>query len=164
MLRQCTCLCKSTCLSRRAMSISPLPISASTSCAIQSGLRTACAPASARLSSTYCIPPNHHRSVMYVCHITRSTLILVFPPQHWLQLYGESSGNELYHVRLGDSKIFRDCAGLSFTESVYRSFAKEVCLIGVRNPASSSLELNPGQNYIMVHTLTYLVSVIYLLP
>ena len=53
-------------------------------------------------------------------------------------------------MRLGDSKIFRECAGMTFTDAVLRSFNKNVCLIGVKNTSTNSIELNPGLSYKMV--------------
>ena len=53
-------------------------------------------------------------------------------------------------MRLGDSKIFRECAGVTFTDAVLRSFNKNVCLIGVKNTSTNSIELNPGLSYKMV--------------
>ena len=70
-----------------------------------------------------------------------------------MNLYGEASGNELYHIRLGDSKLFHECAGMSFSEAVFRSFPKNVCLIAVKSQSTSQLEINPGSSYIMVWLL-----------
>ncbi len=73
-----------------------------------------------------------------------------------MNLYGEASGNELYHIRLGDSKLFHECAGMSFSEAVFRSFPKNVCLIAVKSQSTSQLEINPGSSYIMVYTMIIL--------
>ena len=36
-------------------------------------------------------------------------------PEQWQRMYGRCSGNEVYHVRMGDSKFFREYEGKSFT-------------------------------------------------
>lgn len=45
----------------------------------------------------------------------------------WHQLYGRHSGNEIYHIRLGDSKFFAEYEGKSFT---YASFHVHRKLVG----------------------------------
>ncbi|KAH0615517.1 hypothetical protein JD844_004876, partial [Phrynosoma platyrhinos] len=51
-------------------------------------------------------------------------------PEQWQRMYGRCSGNEVYHIRMGDSKY-------------------GVCLMGVRREENKSILLNPGPRHIM---------------
>lgn len=39
-------------------------------------------------------------------------------------MYGRCSGNEVYHVRMGDSKFFREYEGKSFTYAAFHAHKK----------------------------------------
>nr|XP_013189043.1 unnamed protein product [Amyelois transitella] len=75
--------------------------------------------------------------------------------EEWHRLYGKCSGNEIYHIVLGDSRFFGEYAGKSFTYASFHSHRKYgVALVGVR-PAElpefyeDTILLNPGPRHIM---------------
>ncbi|CAH1122868.1 unnamed protein product [Ceutorhynchus assimilis] len=75
--------------------------------------------------------------------------------EEWHRLYGRCSGNEIYHIILGDSRFFGEYEGKSFTYASFHSHRKYgVALIGVR-PAElpefyeDTILLNPGPRHIM---------------
>ncbi|XP_061658272.1 potassium channel subfamily T member 1 isoform X2 [Syngnathoides biaculeatus] len=71
-------------------------------------------------------------------------------PERWQRVYGCCSGNEVYHIRLGDSKFLGAYAGKSFTYASFHAHKKYgVCLIGVRKEDSKSILLNPGPRHIL---------------
>lgn len=41
-------------------------------------------------------------------------------------MYGRCSGNEVYHIRMGDSKFFREYEGKSFTYAAFHAHKKYV--------------------------------------
>ena len=45
-------------------------------------------------------------------------------PEQWQRMYGRCSGNEVYHVRMGDSKFFREYEGKSFTYAAFHAHKK----------------------------------------
>lgn len=45
-------------------------------------------------------------------------------PEQWQRMYGRCSGNEVYHVRMGDSKFFREYQGKSFTYAAFHAHKK----------------------------------------
>ncbi|KMY92762.1 uncharacterized protein Dsimw501_GD25995, isoform E [Drosophila simulans] len=54
-------------------------------------------------------------------------------PEEWHRLYGKCSGNEIYHIVLGDSRFFGEYEGKSFTYASFHSHRKYgVALVGVR--------------------------------
>ncbi|XP_032164006.1 potassium channel subfamily T member 1 isoform X3 [Mustela erminea] len=68
-------------------------------------------------------------------------------PEQWQRMYGRCSGNEVYHVRMGDSKFFREYEGKSFTYAAFHAHKKYgVCLIGLKREDKSIL-LNPGPRH-----------------
>ncbi|XP_020818232.1 potassium channel subfamily T member 2 isoform X3 [Drosophila serrata] len=76
-------------------------------------------------------------------------------PEEWHRLYGKCSGNEIYHIVLGDSRFFGEYEGKSFTYASFHSHRKYgVALVGVR-PAElpefyeDTILLNPGPRHIM---------------
>ncbi|XP_039148587.1 potassium channel subfamily T member 2 isoform X13 [Drosophila simulans] len=76
-------------------------------------------------------------------------------PEEWHRLYGKCSGNEIYHIVLGDSRFFGEYEGKSFTYASFHSHRKYgVALVGVR-PAElpefyeETILLNPGPRHIM---------------
>ncbi|KAL8174401.1 UNVERIFIED_CONTAM: potassium channel, subfamily T, member 1 [Gekko kuhli] len=71
-------------------------------------------------------------------------------PEQWQRMYGRCSGNEVYHIRMGDSKFFMEYDGKSFTYASFHAHKKYgVCLIGVRREENKSILLNPGPRHIM---------------
>jgi potassium channel subfamily T protein 1 len=67
----------------------------------------------------------------------------------WQKLYGKCSGNEIYHIKLGDSKFFGEYENKSFTYASFHAHRKYgVALIGVQ-PENSTIKLNAGSSYIM---------------
>ncbi|XP_051787720.1 potassium channel subfamily T member 1 isoform X3 [Erpetoichthys calabaricus] len=71
-------------------------------------------------------------------------------PEQWQKMYGRCSGNEVYHIRLGDSKFFGEYEGKSFTYASFHAHKKYgVCLIGVKREDNKSILLNPGPRHIM---------------
>ncbi|KAI6076071.1 Potassium channel subfamily T member 1 isoform X2 [Aix galericulata] len=71
-------------------------------------------------------------------------------PEQWQRMYGRCSGNEVYHIRMGDSKFFMEYEGKSFTYAAFHAHKKYgVCLIGIRREENKSILLNPGPRHIM---------------
>ncbi|XP_023556005.1 potassium channel subfamily T member 1 [Octodon degus] len=71
-------------------------------------------------------------------------------PEQWQRMYGRCSGNEVYHIRMGDSKFFREYEGKSFTYAAFHSHKKYgVCLIGLKLEDNKSILLNPGPRHIL---------------
>uniref|UniRef100_A0A671MAV9 Potassium channel subfamily T member 1-like n=1 Tax=Sinocyclocheilus anshuiensis TaxID=1608454 RepID=A0A671MAV9_9TELE len=69
--------------------------------------------------------------------------------------YGRCSGNEVYHIRLMDSKFFGEYDGKSFTYASFHAHKKYgVCLIGTKREDNKSILLNPGPRHIMSATDT----------
>ena len=88
-----------------------------------------------------------------LCTLLGTSLSCAYNPtyhQDYVALYDTSSGNELYYMRLGDSRLFREYAGLSFTHAAQLSYEKQVCLIAIKNNISNKIEVNPGSAYILV--------------
>ncbi|XP_063100126.1 potassium channel subfamily T member 1 isoform X5 [Cavia porcellus] len=71
-------------------------------------------------------------------------------PEQWQRMYGRCSGNEVYHIRMGDSKFFREYQGKSFTYAAFHAHKKYgVCLIGLKREDNKSILLNPGPRHIL---------------
>lgn len=45
-------------------------------------------------------------------------------PEQWQRMYGRCSGNEVYHIRMGDSKFFMEYDGKSFTYASFHAHKK----------------------------------------
>ncbi|XP_038589927.1 potassium channel subfamily T member 2 isoform X2 [Micropterus salmoides] len=76
-------------------------------------------------------------------------------PEQWQRMYGCCSGNEVYHIRLSDSKFFGEYNGKSFTYASFHAHKKYgVCLIGIKREDNKSILLNPGPRHIMAATDT----------
>ncbi|XP_022620547.1 potassium channel subfamily T member 2-like [Seriola dumerili] len=76
-------------------------------------------------------------------------------PEQWQRMYGCCSGNEVYHIRLCDSKFFGEYNGKSFTYASFHAHKKYgVCLIGIKREENKSILLNPGPRHIMAATDT----------
>uniref|UniRef100_A0A8C5D8N4 Potassium channel subfamily T member 2-like n=1 Tax=Gouania willdenowi TaxID=441366 RepID=A0A8C5D8N4_GOUWI len=71
-------------------------------------------------------------------------------PEQWQRMYGCCSGNEVYHIRVCDSKFFGEYNGKSFTYASFHAHKKYgVCLIGIKKEDNKSILLNPGPRHIM---------------
>nr|XP_017532846.2 potassium channel subfamily T member 1 isoform X9 [Manis javanica] len=71
-------------------------------------------------------------------------------PEQWQRMYGRCSGNEVYHVRTGDSKFFREYQGKSFSFAAFHAHKKYgVCLIGLKREDDRNILLNPGPRHIL---------------
>ncbi|XP_034402794.1 potassium channel subfamily T member 1 isoform X2 [Cyclopterus lumpus] len=71
-------------------------------------------------------------------------------PEQWQRMYGCCSGNEVYHIRVCDSKFFGEYNGKSFTYASFHAHKKYgVCLIGIKGEDNKSILLNPGPRHIM---------------
>ncbi|XP_029940802.1 potassium channel subfamily T member 2-like isoform X2 [Salarias fasciatus] len=76
-------------------------------------------------------------------------------PEQWQRMYGCCSGNEVYHIRVSDSKFFGEYNGKSFTYASFHAHKKYgVCLIGIKREENKSILLNPGPRHIMAATDT----------
>ncbi|XP_068430158.1 potassium channel subfamily T member 2-like isoform X1 [Clinocottus analis] len=76
-------------------------------------------------------------------------------PEQWQRMYGCCSGNEVYHIRVCDSKFFGEYNGKSFTYASFHAHKKYgVCLIGIKSEDNKSILLNPGPRHIMAATDT----------
>ncbi|KAG8182946.1 hypothetical protein JTE90_003324 [Oedothorax gibbosus] len=72
--------------------------------------------------------------------------------EEWHRVYGKCSGNEIYHIRLGDSRFFGEYEGKSFTYASFHSHRKYgVALVGVQMDVAGTwpIMLNPGPSYHM---------------
>lgn len=70
----------------------------------------------------------------------------------WKRLYGKCSANEIYHIRLSDSRFFGEYQGKSFTYASFHSHRKfGVALIGVQTDMRGTwpIMLNPGPSYVL---------------
>ncbi|XP_070532190.1 potassium channel subfamily T member 2-like isoform X27 [Ptychodera flava] len=69
----------------------------------------------------------------------------------WMRMYGRSSGNEVYHITLGDSKFFGEFENKSFIYASFHAHKKYgVALVGVKkDEEDSEIQLNPGPKHIM---------------
>ncbi|XP_075681048.1 slowpoke 2 isoform X2 [Dermatophagoides pteronyssinus] len=75
--------------------------------------------------------------------------------EEWHRLYGKCSGNEIYHIRLGDSRFFGEYEGKSFTYASFHSHRKYgVALIGIQTDMHGTwpIMLNPGPSYVLKHS------------
>ncbi|XP_062873747.1 potassium channel subfamily T member 1-like [Trichomycterus rosablanca] len=96
-----------------------------------------------------CVCPATSTLVTLLVHTSRGQEGQTSPEQ-WQRTYGRCSGNEVYHIRLADSKFFGDYDGKSFTYASFHAHKKYgVCLIGVKREDNKSILLNPGPRHIM---------------
>ncbi|XP_064416974.1 potassium channel subfamily T member 2 isoform X2 [Latimeria chalumnae] len=71
-------------------------------------------------------------------------------PEQWQRMYSRCSANEVFHIKLGDSKFFGEYGGKSFTYASFHAHKKYgVCLIGVCREDKTNILLNPGPCHIM---------------
>ncbi|XP_068576975.1 potassium channel subfamily T member 1-like isoform X15 [Cebidichthys violaceus] len=96
-----------------------------------------------------CVCPATSTLVTLLVHTSRGQEGQMSPEQ-WQKIYGRCSGNEVYHIRLCDSKFFGEYDGKSFTYASFHAHKKYgVCLIGVKREDNKSILLNPGPRHIM---------------
>nr|XP_033475815.1 potassium channel subfamily T member 1-like isoform X12 [Epinephelus lanceolatus] len=96
-----------------------------------------------------CVCPATSTLVTLLVHTSRGQEGQLSPEQ-WQRMYGRCSGNEVYHIRLCDSKFFGEYDGKSFTYASFHAHKKYgVCLIGVKREENKSILLNPGPRHIM---------------
>ncbi|XP_037633923.1 potassium channel subfamily T member 1-like isoform X9 [Sebastes umbrosus] len=96
-----------------------------------------------------CVCPATSTLVTLLVHTSRGQEGQLSPEQ-WQRMYGRCSGNEVYHIRLCDSKFFGEYDGKSFTYASFHAHKKYgVCLIGVKREDNKSILLNPGPRHIM---------------
>ncbi|XP_058492439.1 potassium channel subfamily T member 1 isoform X12 [Solea solea] len=96
-----------------------------------------------------CVCPAMSTLVTLLVHTSRGQEGQLSPEQ-WQRIYGRCSGNEVYHIRLCDSKFFGEYDGKSFTYASFHAHKKYgVCLIGVKREDNKSILLNPGPRHIM---------------
>uniref|UniRef100_A0A3Q1H0R9 Potassium sodium-activated channel subfamily T member 1 n=1 Tax=Acanthochromis polyacanthus TaxID=80966 RepID=A0A3Q1H0R9_9TELE len=101
-----------------------------------------------------CVCPATSTLVTLLVHTSRGQEGQLSPEQ-WQRMYGRCSGNEVYHIRLCDSKFFGEYDGKSFTYASFHAHKKYgVCLIGVKREDNKSILLNPGPRHIMAATDT----------
>ncbi|XP_047236867.1 potassium channel subfamily T member 1 isoform X7 [Girardinichthys multiradiatus] len=101
-----------------------------------------------------CVCPATSTLVTLLVHTSRGQEGQTSPEQ-WQRTYGRCSGNEVYHIHLGDSKFFGEYDGKSFTYASFHAHKKYgVCLIGVKREDNKSILLNPGPRHIMAATDT----------
>ncbi|PVD22217.1 hypothetical protein C0Q70_18023 [Pomacea canaliculata] len=105
------------------------------------------------LLANNCLCPGTSTLVTLLLHTSRGQEGQM-SSEEWQRLYGRCSGNEIYHIRLCDSKFFGDYEGKSFTYASFHAHRKYgVSLVGVRRDVSgSSIQLNPGPRHIMRKT------------
>uniref|UniRef100_A0A674J6Q4 Calcium-activated potassium channel BK alpha subunit domain-containing protein n=1 Tax=Terrapene triunguis TaxID=2587831 RepID=A0A674J6Q4_9SAUR len=76
-------------------------------------------------------------------------------PEQWQRMYSRCSANEVYHVRLGDSKFLGQYQGKSFTYASFHAHKRYgVCLIGVCREDKNNILLNPGPCHILASSDT----------
>ncbi|XP_076853872.1 potassium channel subfamily T member 1 isoform X5 [Brachyhypopomus gauderio] len=101
-----------------------------------------------------CVCPATSTLVTLLVHTSRGQEGQMSPEQ-WQRTYGRCSGNEVYHIRLVDSKFFGEYDGKSFTFASFHAHKKYgVCLIGIKREDNKSILLNPGPRHIMAATDT----------
>ncbi|RWS09666.1 potassium channel subfamily T member 2-like protein, partial [Dinothrombium tinctorium] len=103
------------------------------------------------LLANNCLCPGTSTLVTLLLHTSRGQEGQI-SSEEWQRLYGKCSGNEIYHIRLGDSRFFGEYQGKSFTYASFHSHRKYgVALIGVQTDMKGTwpIMLNPGPSYIL---------------
>ncbi|XP_054711041.1 potassium channel subfamily T member 1-like [Uloborus diversus] len=103
------------------------------------------------LLANNCLCPGTSTLVTLLLHTSRGQEGQV-SGEEWHRLYGKCSGNEIYHIRLGDSRFFGEYEGKPFTIASFHSHRKYgVALVGVKAEMGGTwpILLNPGPNYIL---------------
>ncbi|XP_063787482.1 potassium channel subfamily T member 2-like isoform X2 [Pseudophryne corroboree] len=96
-----------------------------------------------------CVCPATSTLITLLIHTSRGQDNPTSPDQ-WQKNYSRCSANEIYHIRLSESKFFGEYEGKSFTYSSFHAHKKYgVCLIGVCREDKANILLNPGPSHIM---------------
>ncbi|KAF8786962.1 Potassium channel subfamily T member 2 like protein [Argiope bruennichi] len=103
------------------------------------------------LLANNCLCPGTSTLVTLLLHTSRGQEGQM-SAEEWHRIYGKCSGNEIYHIRLGDSRFFGEYEGKPFTLASFHSHRKYgVTLVGVKTEMGGTwpILLNPGPNYIL---------------
>ncbi|KAG8180934.1 hypothetical protein JTE90_013940 [Oedothorax gibbosus] len=103
------------------------------------------------LLANNCLCPGTSTLVTLLLHTSRGQEGQMSDEQ-WHRLYGKCSGNEIYHIRVGDSRFFGEYEGKPFTMASFHSHRKYgVALVGVKTEMGGTwpILLNPGPNYVL---------------
>ncbi|XP_035706389.1 potassium channel subfamily T member 2-like isoform X3 [Folsomia candida] len=85
--------------------------------------------------------------------------------EEWHRLYGRCSGNEIYHIRLDESRFFGEYEGKSFTYASFHAHRKYgVSLVGVRPSLlpefyEDTILLNPGRHVMRKSDICFYFSI-----
>lgn len=75
--------------------------------------------------------------------------------EEWHRLYGKCSGNEIYHIVLGDSRFFGEYEGKSFTYASFHSHRKWVSLKIKPKNAKREIEKLKNSYFFSFHVTTH---------
>ena len=62
--------------------------------------------------------------LMYIANLPLIFLSIRSGSEDWHEMYGKCAGNEIYDIRLGDSKIFRPYAQKTFMHAAFHAHKK----------------------------------------
>ncbi|XP_066566287.1 potassium channel subfamily T member 2-like [Amia ocellicauda] len=97
-----------------------------------------------------CVCPATSTLITLLIHTSRGQESGAGSADQWHRMYSRCSANEVYHIRLEESKFFGEYQGKSFTFASFHAHKKYgVCLIGVRRVDNANILLNPGPCHIM---------------
>ncbi|KAK2164758.1 hypothetical protein LSH36_59g06011 [Paralvinella palmiformis] len=102
------------------------------------------------LLANNCMCPGISTLVTLLLHTSRGTEGNT-SDEEWMRLYGRCSGNEIYHIKLCESRFFGEYKGKSFTYASFHSHRKYgVTLVGIRQDIrGATIQLNPGPRHHM---------------
>ncbi|XP_030853581.1 potassium channel subfamily T member 1 [Strongylocentrotus purpuratus] len=102
------------------------------------------------LLANNCLCPGTSTFVTLLIHTSRGVEGCDSHSQ-WQRTYGRCSGNEVYHIVLGNSKFFNEYEGKSFTYASFHAHKKYgVSLVGIKKQEEiAKIQLNPGPRHIM---------------
>ncbi|XP_071480068.1 potassium channel subfamily T member 2-like [Diadema antillarum] len=102
------------------------------------------------LLANNCLCPGTSTFVTLLIHTSRGVEGCDASSQ-WQRSYGRCSGNEVYHIVLGNSKFFSEYEGKSFTYASFHAHKKYgVSLVGIKkSDETARIQLNPGPRHIM---------------
>uniref|UniRef100_A0A3B3QBM4 Potassium sodium-activated channel subfamily T member 2b n=1 Tax=Paramormyrops kingsleyae TaxID=1676925 RepID=A0A3B3QBM4_9TELE len=102
-----------------------------------------------------CVCPATSTLITLLIHSSRGQEGGANSVDQWQRTYSRCSANEVYHIRLEESKFFGEYQGKSFTFASFHAHKKYgVCLIGVRRKDTANILLNPGPCHIMTSSDT----------
>uniref|UniRef100_A0A8C9SUM7 Potassium sodium-activated channel subfamily T member 2b n=1 Tax=Scleropages formosus TaxID=113540 RepID=A0A8C9SUM7_SCLFO len=97
-----------------------------------------------------CVCPATSTLITLLIHSSRGQEGGASSVDQWQRTYSRCSANEVFHIRLEESKFFGEYQGKSFTFASFHAHKKYgVCLIGVRRLDTANILLNPGPCHIM---------------